>query len=83
MRFYQLEAKKSAPTPEDPAAVVTFTQWFGTERDATITRNKLFQAGGLVGLKREQIIYPTDVPTDKAGLLKFLQQNVLHSAVVV
>lgn len=82
MRFYQLEVKQNTAVSEDVLIVETVTHWFGTERDAVIARNQMFKEGKLVGLKREQVIYPVDVPTDKAGLLKFLQDNVTNQVIV-
>lgn len=86
MRFYQLElVLKGKPTgfvnekavyAEGEEKGILSTEWFGTERDAAQARSDLYKAGKLYGLKRESKIYPVDVPTDKAGLLKFLKENV-------
>lgn len=83
MRFYQLETKQKVKVPEsEEQSTVVMPFWFGTERDAIVERNKLHQSGKTVGLKREQMIYPVDVPTDKAGLLKFLQNNVTKPVIL-
>ena len=82
MRFYQLEANKLKTDPQgDPCSAVE-PEWFGTERDAVVARNEAFKAGKLSGLKRESLITPVDVPTDKAGLLNSLQDNVKELVVV-
>lgn len=82
MRFYQLEMRVNVPVAESTSIVEVVTEWFGTERDAVVYRNAKFQSGQLVGLKREQKIEPIDVPTDKAGLLKFLKNNVTRAVIV-
>jgi hypothetical protein len=82
MRFYQLEARVLTKTDENSAIAEVVTTWFGTERDAIVARNEMFKAGKLTGLKRESEIQPIDVPTDKAGLFKFLTENVKQPAVV-
>lgn len=79
MRFYQLEAKRAYLNPDltcNEPIITLEPEWFGTERAAIIRRNVLFQTKQLIGLKRENLISPIDVPTDKAGLLRFLQDNV-------
>lgn len=48
-------------------------EWFGTEREAIQRRGTVFAAGNCVGLKRQQMIYPVDVPTKKEDLLAWLQ----------
>jgi len=82
MRFYQLEAH--VPDLNEAGEPVPSPQciWFGTERDAIVARNEMFKAGKLLGLKRASEIQPIDVPTDKAGLFKFLTANVHQPAVV-
>ena len=81
MRFYQL-TKKAIVITDDGPVVERQVEWFSTERAAIIERNSLFQARKLDGLKRENAILLIDVPTDKAGLLKFLQDNVTSLVVV-
>ena len=82
MRFYQLAAKKLKLDPQGDNTECLETQWFGTERAAIIERNSMFKAGKLSGLKRTNEILLVDIPTDKAGLLKFLQDNVTSLVVV-
>lgn len=76
MRFYQLEANILTKDPQGDTASTVVPEWHGTERQAVVRRNELFKAGKLAGLKRENLVSAIDVPTDKAGLLTFLQRNV-------
>lgn len=82
MRFYQLEAIHKGTDPQGDPTPLTIPEWQATERAAVIRRNELFKAGKLYGLKRESLITPVDIPTDKPGLLKFLQDNVTGLVVV-
>ena len=50
-------------------------EWFGTEREAIQRRGELFASGVCVGLKRQQMIYPVDVPTKKEDLLDWLRDQ--------
>lgn len=82
MRFYQFESKRKIIERGHTVGELTITTWHGTEREAVQLRGTLFKAGQLAGLKRESKIYPVDVPTDKAGLLKFLQDNVTGPVII-
>jgi hypothetical protein len=50
-------------------------EWFGTEREAIQRRGELFASGVCVGLKRQQMIYPVDVPMKKEDLLDWLRDQ--------
>lgn len=83
MRFYQLIYETNSLSYDDKDKQSNqYTEWFGSERDAVIRRAALFKTGTIVGLKRKQTIDPIDVPTDKAGLLKFLQSNIIIPVIV-
>lgn len=51
-------------------------EWFGSERDAVVRRLELYKAAALPGRKKDHEIWPVDIPTDKKGLLRWLQENV-------
>lgn len=92
MKFYQLTYKRkpkpigfineTAICPDGQESGSSQAEWFGTERDAVRRRGELYKAGALVGMKREAKIDPVEVPTDKAGLLRFLMANVPGEVIV-
>jgi len=60
----------------DPASR---TAWFGSESEAVSRRVELFKSGQLVGRKSDATIEAVDVPTDKAGLLVWLNSNAAQA----
>ncbi len=46
--------------------------YVGTGEDARATKQKMAREAGLPELSREPVVVPVEVPTDKAGLIKYL-----------
>jgi hypothetical protein len=72
MQFHSLTFT-TKPTEDKPS--VTTREWFTNEREAVQRRGVLFESGNLLGLKREQMIHPVEVPTKKEDLLDWLNEN--------
>lgn len=51
------------------------TKWAGTQGDASSTRKELCSEHGLGPRSSEVTIEQVEVPTDKAGLLEFLNEQ--------
>jgi hypothetical protein len=75
---YQYSSKEMAEYASQFRKAVNkpFIEWFGSEREAVVRRLHLFKGGGLSGKKGDQEIWAIDIPTDKRGLLAWLQENV-------
>lgn len=54
-------------------------EWFGSERDAVVRRLELWNAGKLVGKKKDHEIWPVDIPTRKEDLLAWLRVNCVDN----
>lgn len=68
MKFYKVSAVASVQDESPDSA----THWVGTQSDAAAARKKLAADGfKRVEIKTDEI----DVPTDKAGLLDWLNKN--------
>lgn len=52
-------------------------EWFGSERAAVVRRLELFKADLLCGKKKDNEIWPVEVPTRKADLLAWLNENAV------
>lgn len=80
MRFYQFEyrTKTTDKITGETTVSGTIREWFGSERDAVVRRMELFRAGSLAGKKKDNEIWPVDVPTDKESLLAWLRQECVH-----
>ena len=72
---YTFVTAKSIVTPEG-VVLVKNVEWFGSERDAAIRRLFLFSRGLLLGQKKDHMIWIVDIPTDKKGLLKWLNEGM-------
>lgn len=72
MRFYQFEFTLKDDTPDTPI----HSEWFGSERVATMRRLELFKRGALRGKKSSHPIWPVDIPTDKQGMLAWLTSEL-------
>lgn len=69
MRAYKVVLKQGVEAAEGHTRVV----WAGTQADARGARQNLMDAHDV---KRSQVdLEEVDVPTDKAGLLAFLNEN--------
>ena len=69
MRLYKITAKN----PSDTSLPDTHTTWVGSKAEGVQARKKLADDGW----KRKEIEeVEVDVPTDKAGLLEFLNTNL-------
>ena len=77
MRFYQFEYRLQETDKVTGEVTVsdTIREWFGSERDAVIRRMEFFKAGRLAGKKKDNEIWPVDVPTAKADLLAWLRRE--------
>lgn len=77
MRFYQFEYKLQDTDKVTGETTVseTIREWFGSEREAVIRRMEFFKAGRLAGKKKDNPIWPVDIPTDKKGLLAWLRRE--------
>jgi hypothetical protein len=76
MRFYQFEYRELITDKVSGVQVeVPHREWFGSEREAVIRRLELFKAGKLAGKKKDNEIWPVDVPTDKQSLLAWLRKE--------
>lgn len=81
MRVYELTYKTIGQVPPsqdaDPDAVplrneIRVREWFPSEREAVVRRLDLFKRGLMLGKKSDAVIEAVDIPTDKRGLLNFL-----------
>lgn len=78
MRVYQLTYLTQADVlaaeiqGEQPKSV---TEWFPSEREAVVRRLALANDGKLAGKKADHEIWPVDIPTDKTGLLAWLNKE--------
>jgi hypothetical protein len=78
MRVYQLTfltnaavlAAEMEGTEPKPAK-----EWFPSEREAVVRRLALANNGALAGKKADHEIWPVDIPTDKQGLLNWLNKE--------
>ena len=68
MRFYKIVAKNSADE-----SLTDKTQWVVSKSDGVVARKALYDAGWR---RKEVEETEVDVPTDKAGLLAWLNENV-------
>lgn len=77
MRFYQFEYRLQEADKVTGEVTIsdTIREWFGSEREAVIRRMELFKAGRLAGKKKDNPIWPADVPTDKQSLLAWLRRE--------
>lgn len=67
MKLYKIVAKPDSSNPAD-----TQTHWVGSQADAASRRKQLVTDG----FKRVEIeTIEHDIPTDKAGLLAWLNEN--------
>ena len=75
MKIYRLEytfaTAKSIVTPEG-VILVKNVEWFGSEREPVIRRLDLFNRKLLLGPKKDHTIWMVEIPTDKKGLIKWL-----------
>lgn len=53
----------------------TKTKWFGSEREAVVHRLELIKSGKISSSRKDNPIVFHDVPTDKKGLLAWLNDN--------
>ncbi len=51
------------------------TEWFASKRDASDRRHELFKSASLTGRKIDHVIIVHDIPANKAGLLRFLNEE--------
>lgn len=80
MQFYQLEYRLKLVDKMSPVGdyvAIPKREWFGSERAAVTRRLELFKAGQLVGKKKDNPIWPVDVPTRKEDLLAWLNKNAV------
>lgn len=86
MRVYELTYKTLGQVPPSadasPEAVpmrtaIKVREWFPSEREAVIRRLDLFKRGLMLGKKSDAVIEAVDVPTDKRGLLAFLNEEAV------
>lgn len=70
MRLYKIVATPSKPDADLPDSV---TVWVGAKSEGVVARKKLADDGFV---RKEITETETEVPTDKAGLLAFLNANV-------
>lgn len=77
MRFYQFEYRLQDTDKVTGEVTIspTIREWFGSEREAVVRRLELFKAGRLAGKKKDNEIWPVDVPTDKQSLLAWLRRE--------
>lgn len=71
MRLYKVEVEKDAASEDQPRVA-----WAGTQADAKAAKRELAEAHGMGPLSKSVSYAEVDVPTDKAGLLQFLRDNV-------
>lgn len=69
MRFYKIVAKN----PADDSLPDSETKWVVSKADGVAARKALYDAGWR---RKEVEETEVDVPTDKAGLLTWLNENV-------
>ena len=69
MRLYKVQV--TAGDENNPARA----KWAGTQGDASSARRTLCAAHGLGPRSAEVTVEQVEVPTDKAGLLSFLNEN--------
>lgn len=76
MRFYQFEYRLLEVDKISGEQTITpKREWYGSEREAVIRRLDLFKKGQLDGKKKDNPIWPIDVPTDKQSLLAWLRRE--------
>lgn len=80
MRLYQFDYRTTETDRVSGEVRVSnvIREWFPSEREAVVRRLALFKAGKLVGKKKDNPVWPVDIPTDKKGLLAWLRQECVH-----
>ena len=71
MRFYKVTVDAEVGSDDEPRVA-----WAATMADARAAKAVLAEKHGQGARSKFVNATETDVPTDKAGLLKFLQENV-------
>ncbi len=71
MKVYKVKVAEDAHLE-----VVPRVAWVGTQADSKKARRELAEAHGFGPLSKLVTIEEVDVPTDKQGLLSFLNNNV-------
>lgn len=71
MRCYKIVVPEDVAEADKPTVA-----WAGTQADARAAKKGLAHDHGLPETTRKIEVNEVDVPTDKQGLLKFLQDNV-------
>lgn len=79
MQLYQFEYRLKTVSKISGEEIVhpTKHEWFGSERAATVRRLELYRSGELAGRKKDNPIWPVDVPTRKEDLLAWLNKNAV------
>jgi hypothetical protein len=71
MRLYKVVVDVDAAKDDEPRVA-----WAGTQAEARSAKKGLAERNGLGPLSKHVAIQETDIPTNKEGLLKFLQDNI-------
>lgn len=71
MRLYKITATIDHPTDDDTRVLVT--KYVGSQSEAATTRKELLDQGAT---RKGTETFEVDVPTDKAGLMAFLNDLV-------
>lgn len=73
MRLYKITASVDHPTSADGDARLKVTKYVGSQAEAAATRKELLDQGAT---RKGTETFEVDVPTDKAGLMAFLNEMV-------